>query len=208
MRSYKGLFGNPGTIKFVRAIPLILVTGVAWAWLPAWAGPDTHKSFNNSHLKGAWVMSGMLRVAVPVPLPGTLIQGAPPHDPIAPGDVAGLWASILGTITFDGAGTVSRVEDVIKIGGLKPVSPPVPFDYLPPLPEVYTGNYTVSEHGVVNIELTGRTRQTLRDRLISSSTFTASFSTGRRKCDVSPRDSRPLLSTRQATRARSRASLL
>jgi len=120
------------------------------------ADSEANWRFNDSQLKGTWVFSGLLRFAAPVPLPATLVDGAPPHDQINPGDEVGLWASILGTMTFDGAGSVTQVEDVVKIGDIKPLSPPVPFDFLPPLPEVYTGNYAVSGSGAVEIALTGR----------------------------------------------------
>jgi hypothetical protein len=120
------------------------------------ADSEANRQFNDAQLKGTWVFSGLLRFAAPAPLPATLVDGAPPHDQINPGDEVGLWASILGTMTFDGAGNVTRVEDVVKIGDAKPLSPPVPFDYLPPLPEIYTGTYAVSNSGVVEIALTGR----------------------------------------------------
>lgn len=114
------------------------------------------EKFNATHFRGTWVLSGMLRISLPVPFPGTLLDGAPPHDAISPADITALWAAILGTITLDGRGNVVKMENVIKIGELMPASPPVPFDFLPPLPEVYTGFYSVGEGGTVKINLAGR----------------------------------------------------
>jgi hypothetical protein len=116
-------------------------------------GPN--HDFTVRSLRGTWVWTGFLRFAAPIPIPRTIIDGAPPHDVVAPGDVVGLWASTVGLMTFDGKGSIEHAEEVGKAGEVIPQAG-LPFEYLPPFSEVYTGNYTVSEHGVVEISLTGR----------------------------------------------------
>lgn len=119
------------------------------------AGEEPPPFYSNSDLKGAWLFSGLLRFGAPVPILATLVDGAPPHALVNPGDVVGVWATILGSMRFDGDGEVSGVEDVVKTGELVPL-PPVPFPSLPPFPEIGAGSYSVSENGVVKIDITGR----------------------------------------------------
>lgn len=119
------------------------------------ADPVAAKSYRASDLKGEWVFSGLIRFGAPVPIPALVVDGAPPHAQVAPGEVVGVWATIVGTVQFDGEGNVVKMEDVVKTGELVPL-PPVPFDALPPFPEVGAGTYDVSDSGMVNISITGR----------------------------------------------------
>ena len=129
---------------------LILSTS---AMVPAaYASPG---AYDSRSLNGTYVWSGLLKFGAPVPIPALLIDGAPPHDQVSPGELVGIWAAILGTMTFDGAGIVTGFEDVVKSGDLVP-QPPVPFESLPPFPELGFGAYSVSEMGIVGIQLTGR----------------------------------------------------
>lgn len=136
---------------------LVFTVLVAFVALPA-AVPAVSASpgaYGSSSLKGTYVWSGLLKFGAPLPIPGLLVDGAPPHDQVSPGEVVGIWAAILGTMTFDGSGNVTGFEDVVKTGEIVPL-PPVPFESLPPFPEVGSGVYSVSETGVVGIQLTGR----------------------------------------------------
>lgn len=117
------------------------------------SGPS--RDFTEQSLRGTWIWSGLLKFGAPIPIPGTIVDGAPPHDTVAPGDVAGIWASTVGLITFDGEGNVPQADEVVKVGEVVPQAG-LPFEYLPPLPETYTGSYTVNERGVVQISMTGR----------------------------------------------------
>jgi hypothetical protein len=130
---------------------------VALAALPA-AVPSVNASpgaYDSQSLKGTHVWSGLLKFGAPVPIPALLVDGTPPHDQVSPGEVVGIWAAILGTMTFDGSGNVTGYDDVVKSGELVPL-PPVPFESLPPFPELGSGVYSVSKAGVVGIQLTGR----------------------------------------------------
>lgn len=111
-------------------------------------------SYNASHVRGEWIWSGMVKFAAPVPVPALYVDGAPPHTQVDPGQVVGIWAAMLGRARFDGAGHV-RNEDVVKAGELQPL-PPFPIPFLPPFPEIYEGEYSVSDDGVVEIALAGR----------------------------------------------------
>ena len=138
----------------LRAATLILViAGLAGATTAMADGRD--RGFSEQSLRGTWVWSGLMKFGAPIPIPATVVDGAMPHDPVAPGDVVGVWASSVGLMNFDGAGGVNHAEEVVKVGEIAPL-PGLPFEALPPFGEVYTGGYSVSEHGVVQITLTGR----------------------------------------------------
>ncbi|TXS93046.1 hypothetical protein FV139_13950 [Parahaliea maris] len=139
----------------VRSLVFILV--IAFGILPAAVATadGSPGPYSASALNGTYVWSGMLKFGAPIPIPALIVDGAPPHDQVSPGEVVGIWATILGTMTFDGAGNVTRFDDVVKSGEIVPL-PPVPFEALPPFPETGSGVYSVSESGTVGIQLTGR----------------------------------------------------
>lgn len=112
------------------------------------------KGYNARSVRGEWIISGLLKFAAPIPIPAQHIHEAPPHTQVAPGEVVGIWGALLGTLNFDGQGGVV-LEDVFSLGEIKPVLP-FPLEALPPSPEIGTGNYTVSDEGVVEIFLLGR----------------------------------------------------
>jgi hypothetical protein len=111
-------------------------------------------AYSTSQLRGEWIWSGMVKFAAPIPVPALLIDGAPPHTQVDPGQVVGFWGALLGMMKFDGNGHVTN-EDVFKAGELQPL-PPFPIPFLPPFPEIYQGTYEVSPDGVVDILLSGR----------------------------------------------------
>jgi|GEM_PF-4029763 len=118
------------------------------------AGGDD-AAYSAQLLRGTWIWSGMLQFGAPIPLPGTLVDGTPPHAAVAPGDVVGLSVSTVGLMSFDGHGNVTHADEVVKIGGIVPAAG-LPFEHLPPFPEVYTGVYDVGPTGVVAVQLSGR----------------------------------------------------
>lgn len=120
------------------------------------AGSPHNADFSEQTVRGTWIWSGLLRFGAPVPVAGTLVDGAPPQAMIVPGDVVGIWAATVGLMTFDGRGNVQHAEEVTKAGEIVPQPGLLPVDHLPPFPEVYTGKYQVSPEGVVGIQLTGR----------------------------------------------------
>jgi hypothetical protein len=137
-----------------RRLPLALVLLAAFmvAGSPvAEAGPGT---YGDNDLRGEWIYSGLLKFGAPIPFPALQLHEAPPHDFVNPGDTVGIWGSILGIMTFDGGGGLAN-EDVFKTGELQPL-PPFPLPFVPPLPEVGTGTYSVSDKGIVQISLLGR----------------------------------------------------
>ena len=88
---------------------LVFTVLVAFVALPA-AVPAVSASpgaYGSSSLKGTYVWSGLLKFGAPLPIPGLFVDGAPPHDQVSPGEVVGIWAAILGTMTFDGSGNVT-----------------------------------------------------------------------------------------------------
>jgi hypothetical protein len=110
--------------------------------------------YGQNDLRGEWIYSGLLKFGSPIPFPALQLNEAPPHAQVNPGDTVGIWGSILGVMTFDGRGGLAN-EDVFKPGELQPL-PPFPLPFVPPLPEVATGTYSVSDRGVVQISLLGR----------------------------------------------------
>lgn len=137
-------------VKLVRTAACIMVI----AGLLGATAAVADSNYTEEHLRGDWVWSGLMKFGAPVPIPANLIDGAPPHAAVAPGEVVGIWASLVGLITFDGEGNVTA-EDMVKAGEIVP-APGLPFEALPPFPEVYTGSYTVSDKGTVDIFLEGR----------------------------------------------------
>ena len=111
-------------------------------------------SYRVGNLRGEWIWSGLVRFAAPVPIPALHVDGSPPHTQVDPGQVVGIWGALLGSMEFDGQGHV-RNQDVFKAGELQPL-PPFPIPFLPPFPEVYEGEYSVSPEGTVEISLAGR----------------------------------------------------
>lgn len=136
------------------------IAGLALLIFSVCAAPPASASneiwpYRDRDLRGEWVYSGNLHFAAPIPFPGTLLLATPPHASFAPGDVVGIHASILGTMEFDGKGAVTTMEDVVKPGGVKP-APGFPLPFIPPLPEVGAGTYSVQPDGTVNINIAGR----------------------------------------------------
>lgn len=109
--------------------------------------------YADQHLRGTWVWSGLLRFGAPIPVPGMVVDGAPPHALVNPEDLVGVWASTVGLMTFDGRGAV-HAEQVVKVGEIA-LPPGLPFEALPPFPEFYRGSYQVAANGIVQIELSG-----------------------------------------------------
>ena len=139
----------------LHTLHLATLLALAVCVLPIADAAAKSKAYSNGDLRGEWVWSGWVRFGAPVPFPALLVDGAPPQEQVAPGEVVGVWGAILGVMSFDGKGLVSN-ENVFKPGELQPLSPPFPLPFVPPLPEVSAGSYQVSNAGTVQMQLSGR----------------------------------------------------
>lgn len=140
---------------YVKLLPKLSCIALLSGLLGAASAVADEDNYNAQLLRGTWVWSGLMKFGAPIPIPATIVDGAAPHDPVAPGDVVGVWASLVGFMTFDDEGNVVHAQDMVKAGEVVPAAG-LPIEHLPPFPEIYTGSYTVSDVGTVDIFLKGR----------------------------------------------------
>ena len=133
------------------AILIFVIAGLAGA--PPADARD--RAYTEQSVRGTWIWSGLLKFGAPIPVPATVVDGAPPHGMVSPGGVVGVWASTVGRMQFDGRGNVVHARQVVRAGEIE-LPPGLPFESLPLFEELYTGTYTVDDTGAVQIALRGR----------------------------------------------------
>ena len=141
-------------MKFERILIACLLAAAA-----ATASADNrfyrnNHEFSNRDLRGTWTISGWLEATLLSPIPAQTTHSTPPSVYVSPGDKVTIRGAMVGLFDFDGRGTITSFRDLFKAGGLEPVSPPVPFPFVPPAPETGHGEYTVNPDGTVNLATT------------------------------------------------------
>lgn len=112
------------------------------------------RDFSNRDLRGTWTIAGWVEVTLLSPIPAETTHSTPPSVFVSPGDKVTIRGAMVGLFDFDGRGTITSFRDLFKAGGLEPLSPPVPFPFLPPAPETGHGEYAVEPDGIVHLATT------------------------------------------------------
>jgi hypothetical protein len=140
-------------MRFDRALIACLLASTA----ATAAADDRHwniRDFSNRDLSGTWTITGWVEATLLSPIPAQTTPSTPPSTYVSRGDKVTIRGAIVGLFEFDGRGTITSFRDLFKAGGLEPVSPPVPFPFVPPAPETGHGEYTVNPDGTVHLATT------------------------------------------------------
>jgi hypothetical protein len=137
------------TIK--KALLGCLLTATAATAMAEDALSDETREFSNRDLRGTWTLSGWVEATLLVPFPAETTHATPPSSIVSPGDKVTIRGTEVGLFTFNGRGRITAFQDLFKVGGLAPLSPPFPLPFLPPLPEAGHGSYAVMPDGTAHL---------------------------------------------------------